>query len=219
MNLSDSQAICEADVVTIANALKGKGYIVLPGAFTKELLRHLVQRVMHIPPGQWKQAGMGRDRGREGVREHGRVSDQGIRSDKTRWINNTHPVEKAYLACMEGLRTELNRLLFMGLFGFEGHFAVYEKGAFYLKHLDAFKAQKNRVLSTVLFLNPEWYRLDAGELVLYASEGEDPIERILPLLGTLVIFLSEIFPHEVLQSSRTRYSLTGWFHIRPTLSF
>jgi len=32
-----------------------------------------------------------------------------------------------------------------------------------------------------------------------------------PRLGTLVVFLSELFPHEVLPSNRDRLSLTGWF--------
>ncbi|MBV1883381.1 MAG: 2OG-Fe(II) oxygenase [Pseudomonadales bacterium] len=33
------------------------------------------------------------------------------------------------------------------------------------------------------------------------------------MLGTLVLFLSETFPHEVLKSQRQRLSLTGWFRV------
>jgi SM-20-related protein len=36
---------------------------------------------------------------------------------------------------------------------------------------------------------------------------------VIPQLNTLVLFLSERFPHEVLPAKRVRYSLTGWFRV------
>jgi len=36
---------------------------------------------------------------------------------------------------------------------------------------------------------------------------------VLPQLGTLVVFLSEEFPHEVLAAQRDRYSIAGWFRV------
>ncbi len=118
---------------------------------------------------------------------------------------------------MENLRIGMNRRLFMGLFDYEGHFAVYAKGAYYQKHIDALKGQGNRILSQVLYLNPDWKKDDAGELILYSEAGDYPIQTISPHLGTLVLFLSEKFPHEVLQAHRTRYSLTGWFRVNEHL--
>jgi SM-20-related protein len=36
---------------------------------------------------------------------------------------------------------------------------------------------------------------------------------VQPLHGTVVVFLSEEFPHEVLPASRDRYSIAGWFRV------
>ena len=45
------------------------------------------------------------------------------------------------------------------------------------------------------------------------EEAEDAVELVLPELGTLVIFLSEDIPHEVLPAMRDRYSIAGWFRV------
>lgn len=34
-----------------------------------------------------------------------------------------------------------------------------------------------------------------------------------PRAGTLVVFLSEDMPHEVLETQRERYSIAGWFRV------
>ncbi|MFZ3017309.1 MAG: 2OG-Fe(II) oxygenase [Gallionella sp.] len=34
-----------------------------------------------------------------------------------------------------------------------------------------------------------------------------------PTFGTMIIFLSESFPHEVLVSHATRRSIAGWFRV------
>jgi SM-20-related protein len=36
-------------------------------------------------------------------------------------------------------------------------------------------------------------------------------------MGTLVVFLSDRFPHEVRQASRLRYSIAGWFRVNASL--
>jgi SM-20-related protein len=38
-----------------------------------------------------------------------------------------------------------------------------------------------------------------------------------PKNGTLVLFLSEEFPHEVLVAKKTRYSIAGWFRINNSI--
>lgn len=113
----------------------------------------------------------------------------------------------------EQLRQYLNRELYLGLFDFECHYAHYPQGAFYKKHYDAFQGSSNRRLSTVLYLNPNWLPEDGGELILYTNDGDTVLETVLPKFGNMVIFLSEEFPHEVLPTNRSRYSLTGWFRI------
>jgi SM-20-related protein len=113
---------------------------------------------------------------------------------------------------MELLRQTLNRELTLGLFGFEAHLALYPPGARYRRHLDQFQDEGDRVLSTSLYLNPDWAREDEGFLRLYLGErGSSPLEDVLPLGGTLVCFLSGSFHHEVLKSRRERLAATGWF--------
>jgi SM-20-related protein len=117
---------------------------------------------------------------------------------------------------METLRINLNRHLFLGLFDYECHYAYYPPGAFYRKHVDAFKGDTNRILSAVLYLNPIWEPQDGGELVLYSNQ-EELLESILPSYGKLVLFLSQDFPHEVLPVSKSRYSIAGWFRVNSNL--
>ena len=114
--------------------------------------------------------------------------------------------------------------MFIGLFDYEIHFAHYPVGAFYKKHLDAFRCnrqqgQSNRVLSTVLYLNHAWQLGDGGELLLYAEDDDNKVlETILPECGRLVIFLSEKLPHEVLPAKRERKSIAGWFRVNERTS-
>jgi SM-20-related protein len=113
---------------------------------------------------------------------------------------------------MEFLRQTLNRELTLGLFGFEAHLALYPPGARYRCHLDQFQDEGDRVLSTSLYLNPDWGAEDEGFLRLYLDEPESaPFEDVLPVGGTLVCFLSGRFHHEVLPSRRERLASTGWF--------
>jgi len=107
----------------------------------------------------------------------------------------------------------INRRLFLGLFSFESHFSHYAAGDFYKRHYDAFKGQANRVLSMVVYLNSDWTQEDGGELVLYTDSRDVEGITVTPSFGTVVVFLSEDFPHEVLTTHRDRYSIAGWFRI------
>ena len=113
---------------------------------------------------------------------------------------------------MDGLRQALNRGLYLGLEDFECHFALYPPGAFYQKHLDRFRDDDRRTVSAVLYLNDDWQPQDGGELRLYLPDGAE--REVPPLGGSLVLFLSSDFPHEVLPANRERLSLTGWFRRR-----
>ena len=135
-----------------------------------------------------------------------------IRSDSISWLCDSLPIDKLFLDAMQEIQEGMNQRLFMGLTYYEAHYARYDKGDFYKKHLDAFKGQKNRQLTTVFYLNPVWEAQDAGELVLYNLE-EKIITTIAPKAGTLAIFLSENFPHEVTPTQKRRYSIAGWFRV------
>ena len=58
-----------------------------------------------------------------------------------------------------------------------------------------------------------WKAEDGGELVLYRGEEDSQGMRVSPSWGTIVVFLSEEFPHEVLPANRDRYSIAGWYHL------
>src|SRR4030095_811099 len=60
-----------------------------------------------------------------------------VRGDHILWIDpgRASPFQRAYLDAMEELRLALNRRLYLGLFDFEAHFAVYPAGARYGRHV------------------------------------------------------------------------------------
>ena len=194
----------------IAAALERDGYLVLPDALPVRLAAALLDQVQSLDARQFSSAGTGR--------EQDHSLDSRVRTDRIHWLDPDTMAARDYLRFVEELRSGLNRRLFLGLFDYECHFACYGPGAFYARHLDAFEGRRNRILSTVFYLNAQRSVDDGGELVLYARDGENVIEVIKPEFNTLVVFLSERFPHEVLTARRERYSLTGWYRVNATTS-
>lgn len=140
-----------------------------------------------------------------------------IRNDRTLWLAGRDAASAAYLDLMGRLRLDLNRRLILGLFEYEAHYARYDAGGFYRKHVDALHGERNRVVSTVTYLTPDWAESDGGHLVLYDAVDQDrAIARVLPAAGTLAVFLSEEIPHEVLPPARPRNSIAGWFRCNPS---
>lgn len=194
----------------IAAALQTRGWCYMPNAVPPALCSALLQQAQSLDEHELDVAGVGRQA------QH-QLNDF-VRRDRIRWIYGDTAAEREWLQWMEQLRLVLNRQLFLGLFNFESHFARYEPGAFYRKHVDAFKGEANRVVSTVLYLNPDWRSDDGGALVLYAPEeqadlGGSEIGRFMPAFASLAVYLSEDFPHEVLPTRRERNSIAGWFRI------
>ena len=191
----------------IASDLRLKGYSVQKDALSPLFVSELLDAFTSLPSAALKKAGIGRAKGLQSSSE--------IRGDEIAWIESADGgASGQWLEFSARLQQYLNRTLMLGLFSFESHFAHYAPGAFYKTHVDAFKGQANRVLSVVLYLNPEWGPEDGGEMLLYSDQGTQTIlETIQPLGGTLVVFLSEDFPHEVLPAKRDRYSIAGWYRV------
>ncbi|MCA6062052.1 2OG-Fe(II) oxygenase [Thalassolituus marinus] len=190
----------------IADSLRSDGYSIVHGVLPSALTAGLQQRVQSLQEQAFIQAGTGRQQ------EH--QLDRSIRRDKIRWLSGDDPAEQSWLNYMADLKQYLNRRLYLGLFSYECHFAHYRPGDFYRKHMDAFRGQANRVLTTVLYLNPTWNPDNGGELVIYRDDDHDKeLTRVTPFSGTLVTFLSEEFPHEVLPANGDRYSIAGWFRL------
>lgn len=189
--------------------LQTKGWSVQDEFFSTNFTQALMDEAESIQNAFMLQAGVGRKQ------DHQIVLD--ARRDYIQWIDPDKPIRKDFLKMMAELRVALNRRLFLGLFDYEAHFARYEEGAFYEKHIDAFKGESNRILSTVLYLNEDWQDGDGGELVIY-DENDPSIEvgRFFPKKGRLAVFLSECFYHEVRLAKRTRHSIAGWFRVNNT---
>lgn len=115
-----------------------------------------------------------------------------------------------YLDRMNDIRKELNYRLFLGLRDLETHFCRYPRGGFYKKHLDNFRGQERRRVTSVLYLNESWRQGEGGELVMYDLQ-DNKLFTVEPLAGRMVFFISEDFPHEVLPTQKKRESIAGWF--------
>ena len=137
--------------------------------------------------------------------------DTGLRGDRIAWLTSATPSQRQLLKSLERLRVALNRTLYLGISGIEAHFANYPPGARYARHVDSFVGASNRVISLVTYLNADWRHDDGGELVLYASDAARELARVEPRAGTVVVFLSEEVPHEVMPATRPRDSIAAWF--------
>jgi len=143
-----------------------------------------------------------------------RIVRNDIRGDRTLWLDEQAPApaEIALWRSLETLRVALNESTYLGLFAFEGHYALYPPGAFYRRHRDRFRDDDARVLSCVIYLNEAWIATDGGALRLHVSAGD--ARDILPVGGKLVCFLADRYEHEVLPAARERLAVTGWFRRR-----
>lgn len=188
----------------LLDALVEQGWYEWPNAVTDPLCEQLLAEVeTYDAQGDLQKAGIGR----------GDIHqiNESVRRDQIKWLNGATDAQQLYLAQMSELRCQLNRALFLGLFEYECHFALYKRGDFYKKHFDSFRGRANRMVTTVLYLNPNWQPDWGGELVLYAEEGDERLAVIQPQMGKMAVFMSEWIPHEVLPAQHERVSIAGWF--------
>lgn len=199
---------------SITKDIVDKGYSISHYALPKELTTLLLKHIAVLPKDDFQRAGIGR------AEDH--AINELIRTDEISWIISNSKATCEWLKWTMSLQVFLNRRLFLGLFSFESHFSHYTKGDFYKKHKDAFKGEDNRVLSIVVYLNKKWSVADGGELVIYENQfsttADNSIATVTPSLGTIAIFLSEEFPHEVLPTKSDRYSIAGWFRLNNSVA-
>jgi SM-20-related protein len=192
----------------IAEDIRVKGYSINPGALPASLIDALIAHLVQMDDEQFNLAGIGREQ------QH--MQNHFVRKDEICWITGESAAGRDWLGWTAELQMFLNRHLLLGLFSFESHFARYAPGAYYKRHYDAFSGETNRILSVVAYLNTEWTAADGGELILYSDATDRDGLRVSPIAGTVVIFLSEDFPHEVLPARRDRHSIAGWYSINRT---
>lgn len=205
LNLNDSV------MNELLDALVDQGWYEWPNAVTDDLCGALLAEVEHLDEeGELRRAGIGRGDDLQ--------VNKDIRRDQIKWLDNSSQAQQDYLKQMSSLKRELNRGLFLGLFEYESHFALYKKGDFYKKHLDSFRGKANRMVTTVLYLNPHWQPDSGGQLVIYNEDSSQQLAKISPKMGKMVIFMSEQIPHEVLPTQNPRISVTGWFRLNNSIA-
>ena len=192
------------NIDAVIDAFYQHGWVWLPQFLSTELNNALLHEAQHSS--ELTPAGIGRQQAHQ--------LNQQIRRDATQWFDGQSLAQQQYLALMAQLQLQFNRRCFLGLFDFECHFARYQHGDYYQKHLDAFRGRSNRVLTTVSYLNTVQA---GGELVLYNAD-DSLLTTLSPTAGALLLFESERFPHEVLPAADPRYSIAGWFRKNASLN-
>jgi len=207
MGAMTTTALAMPMIERVCAAIAAEGLAIESGFLPPALVASLAAEARRRDAaGEFRAAGIGR-----GER---RVERSDIRGDRILWLDEGTRVvaERAALDLFEKLRLALNRELFLGLFSFEGHYALYPLGARYQRHRDRFRDDDARVLSCALYLNTAWREADGGALRIHLPGGAT--RDVPPLGGTLVCFLADRYEHEVLPAMRERLALTGWFRRR-----
>ncbi|MCX2430855.1 2OG-Fe(II) oxygenase [Pedobacter sp. GR22-10] len=138
--------------------------------------------------------------------------DKRIRSDVIYWLDRSHhnKYENEFFDLMDKFVLYLNHTCYTGITDYEFHYALYEAGTFYQKHVDQFQNNGSRQYSMILYLNTGWEDGDGGELCIY---HDDFVQSISPESGKTVFFRSADLPHEVLITHKPRMSITGWLKV------
>ena len=201
--------ILPASLDKIIEQLAEHGWVVDNTLFSAQAIRQLQQCCLaQWQEGRFHEAAVGR------AEQQGRRSE--IRSDSVLWLEpaDAHPAVAHYFSTLDQVRQAVNQAFYLGLEDLESHFAVYPPGSFYKKHLDRFRDDDARTLTAVLYLNEDWPDAAAGQMRLYLDADCTQSLDVAPRAGTLVLFLSARFWHEVLPATQQRLSVTGWFRRR-----
>lgn len=196
----------DAKLIKIIDDIAEKGWALVDNFLSDEQVKNILQEQVELfREGAFRKAGIGKG-------ENFQVRPE-IRGDHVMWIDTKEASDhvNVYLNKIEALRQKINEEFYIGLKSFECHFATYPPESFYKKHLDQFKQVKYRILTCILYLNQQWTYKDGGLLRIYKDgENESDYIDIVPKAGTFVCFKSAEIYHEVLPTSRQRYSITGW---------
>lgn len=131
------------------------------------------------------------------------------RSDQIYWLDKSHndPNENLFFELMDKFVLYLNSTCYTGITAYEFHYALYDTGSFYKKHVDQFQNNDSRQYSMIMYLNADWQTGDGGELCIHQH---GTTQNINPTQGKSVFFKSSELEHEVLLANKPRLSITGW---------
>ncbi|KAI9018650.1 hypothetical protein CLU79DRAFT_759723 [Phycomyces nitens] len=96
----------------------------------------------------------------------------------------------------------------------------HPREAHYERHRDAFPVDDpsdthQRRVTAIVYLNPGWSHGDGGELKLFGQLEKhglrESADRVVqPVLGRIVLFLSGVVDHAVMNATKDRFALTAW---------
>lgn len=191
----------------IASEIYEKSYAIIDDFIDEELRISLLKEQSELlEAGKFRIAAVGK-----GDKKQVRTE---IRNDQVLWIDseNLNEFESQYWTKVDEIRQAINRRCYLGLKSFEGHFARYPIGSFYIRHMDQFQQVSYRLVTVIIYLNDSWTPEDEGMLRMYLpqEDGSEKILDVLPKGGRLVVFMSGEIPHEVIPTKKERISITGW---------
>ena len=223
------QSLTSVDMPRIQSAnldtLDEQGYVVIPDFLPFNLQDALIQDVTTLrSKGEFKIAKIGQD--------STNTLNQDIRVAETCFLgpaklqNIPNTAREELYQVLDNVRSNLPGPLDSSLT--ELLYAYYPCGGFYRRHRDAIPGSASvlRKYSLLLYLNKDWTPKDGGELLLHRDSGGDELPdgqepnfvKVEPKGGTLVLFKSELVPHEVLDTNAERLAVVGWYNRPVTAS-
>lgn len=221
---------------SVLETLSTRGYVIVPNFLSQSLVNELRQDIISLrSSGAFKQAKIGQDstntlntdiriaetcflgRGRNELTSITSAGGNNSIRDRSGGLYDILDNLRASLDTINNngkLDPNLTELLY----------AYYPLGGYYRRHRDAIpnSASVLRKYSLLLYLNDETYdpTVDGGQLRMHLDGGGDECPPgvppnyidVNPIGGTLVLFKSELIPHEVLNTNSERYALVGWFN-------
>lgn len=210
------------------DALSSEGYVVVPDFLPRSLVNELRRDVADLrAAGAFRVARIGQD-GTNALNTDVRVAETCfLGRDRPELATLASPRDRpgGLYDTLDGLREALqpgNGGTRLDAALTELLYAYYPQGGYYRRHRDAVpnSASTLRVYSLLLYLNEEGWDpvADAGQLRLHFDGGGDECVGeprymdVEPHGGTLVLFKSEMVPHEVLDTQSERFAVVGWFN-------
>jgi len=225
-------------VQAIQNLAK-EGYVILPGFLPPDVVSSLRSDVFDLrSKNKFQTAKIGQDSTNE-LNTNIRIAETCFLGPN-RLKDVPSSSRKQLYETLDGIRTSLSgNTILDGMYDRNGEelisasptldpklsellYAYYPKGGFYKRHVDAVKnsASVLRSYSLLLYLNDDWKEQDGGCLRIHLDSGgeflppgdEQKFIDVKPEGGTLVLFRSELIPHEVLNTGKERLAIIGWYN-------
>tara|TARA_R100000329_G_scaffold146468_1_gene133010 strand:- start:1038 stop:1601 length:564 start_codon:yes stop_codon:yes gene_type:complete len=142
------------------------------------------------------------------------VTDTKTRDVLSHWLNpNDYGAPEYFNIVEQGIKSAVikysKHIKFLGRLALnEINLLKYEKGNFYIKHVDQ-SASLNRTLSIIINLNEEY---EGGDVIFTNPFTDKPYSKPKLKAGDILLFPSNfLYPHQVTPLKKgVRYSIVSW---------